>query len=165
MKTNSNESPSGGQHYRTTHLYSCKGVVIQKVTKPIYIGRSHYNLILEIKCTVEMCFIILLIKSLTLISFQYIFHHYSSVLSNKHANIQHSINQFINMCKYMLSPFVFTCKNIRIQFVYICKYVYIQSQFVYICKCRVHLFTFENIYTLSLLQVYTQSVFLHKYSR
>ena len=96
-----------------------------------------------------MCFIILLIKSLTLLSFQYIFHHYLSVLSNKHTNIQHSINQFINMCKYMLSPFVFTCKNIRSQFVYICKYVY-----------RVSLFTYVNVEFICLhLKIYTRSVY------
>ena len=97
----------------TKHLYSCKGVEIKKVTKPICVGRSHNNLILEIKCTVEMCFIILLIKSLTLISFQYIFHHYLSVLSNKNTNIQHSTSQFINMSKYIHSP-VHLCTHVKI---------------------------------------------------
>ena len=129
----------------TTHLYSCKGVVIQKVTKSIYIGRSHYNLILEIKCTVEMCFIILLIELLKLLSLQYIFHQYLSILTViKNTNIQHS--QLTNMCKYIHSPFEYTCKNICSQFVYICKcrqssfdyiWKYIHGQFIY--KCNVYI--------------------------
>ena len=86
-----------------------------------------------------MCFIILLIELLKLLSLRYIFHQYLSILSNKNTNIQHGTSQFINMSKYILSPFEYTCKNIR-------------SLFVYICKCR-------QSSLLLLMKIYTRPVY------